>query len=632
MTLLDNRYQVTRELGEGAFGKTYIAVDTRSPMKRQCVVKQLKLVATPEQNRFYQGLFEREAEVLEQIGQKANGRIPNLLAYFTEGGDHFFVMELVSGPTLADSIAKVGRQDEATVRGWLMRILETLDFIHGVEYTDTQGKKFRGVIHRDIKPGNIIVRESDGAPVLIDFGVVKEIAARSTVRNDGTMTMTAGTPFFMPPEQEKGQPVVASDLYALGVTAMVALTGKQPIELYDLTDLSFEWRKFAPEISTELADVLDRATQTKAKDRFQSAREILDALSPRPPVTVPPIPPSSPTPLPPTLPPPAPPSVSGVISRLEEERQGRKSASLKNPFLFVGVALLLVVFGGGGLATWYAVTNSNKSEKVSPTATPAPKDESKPPPTAGKIGDSLKLPSGIEVMYIPAGEFLMGSPENEAERSFVEGPVHKVVITEPFWMGKYEVTQAQWESVMGTNPSIFKNCPQCPVEEVSWDDCQEFIKKLNARNDGNVYALPTEAQWEYACRAGTTTPFAFGATITPNQVNYDGNYPYGNGAKGLYRKKTIPVGSLNSPNAWGLHDMHGNVLEWCADWYDGNYYKTNPTNDPKGPGSGTSRVVRGGSWRGNAGGCRSACRRYGRPDGRSDYVGVRVVVFSARTN
>jgi formylglycine-generating enzyme required for sulfatase activity len=651
MTLLDNRYQVTRELGEGAFGKTYIAIDTRSPSKRQCVVKQLKLVATPEQNRFYQGLFEREAEVLEQIGHKAQGRIPNLLAYFTQSGDHFFVMELVSGPTLADCIARVGRQDEATVRGWLVRILETLDFIHGVEYTDTQGKKFRGVIHRDIKPGNIIIRESDGAPVLIDFGVVKEIAARSTIRNDGTMTMTAGTPFFMPPEQEKGQPVVASDLYALGVSAMVALTGKQPVELYDLSDLSFEWRKFAPGISPQLADALDKATQNKARDRFQTAREMIRALSPRPSVTQPPIPAPSPAPLPQTLPPPPPPNVSGVIARLEDDRKQLKTAS-KRPFIYVGLALLLVVFGGGGLATWYLVT--------------------KRPSITGKIGDSIKLPSGIEVMYIPKGAFQMGSENGYWD----EKPVHRVVISEPFFLGKYEVTQAQWESVMGMNPSYFQNCPQCPVENVSWDNCQEFIRKLNAKGDGYTYRLPTEAEWEYACRSETTGDYAA-------YLDAIGWYKVNSGSK------THPVGQMK-PNAWGLHDMHGNVNEWCADSYSGNYYNTSPTNDPKGPpqaefkprpvansvasiahfaqpndsnknknqnkkekaerekNSGVptgrnpikveaqpvDRVVRGGSWFNIAADCRSAFRlsSYYRPYSQYSNVGVRVVVVPSRKN
>jgi formylglycine-generating enzyme required for sulfatase activity len=225
----------------------------------------------------------------------------------------------------------------------------------------------------------------------------------------------------------------------------------------------------------------------------------------------------------------------------------------------------------------------------------------------------------------------MGSPTSEAKRKDDEFQ-HRVVITQPFWMGKYEVTQAQWVSVMGGNPSIFNDCPTCPVEYVSWHDCQEFIRKLNAKGDGITYALPTEAQWEYACRANTTTPFSFGSTITPSQVNYDGNYPYENAANGLFRQKTVPVGSLNSPNAWGLHDMHGNVEEWCADWYDANYYGSGQTNDPKGPERGNFRVGRGGSWYSDAWYCRSACRHSSHPDYRFNCVGVRVVVFPARTN
>jgi eukaryotic-like serine/threonine-protein kinase len=542
MTLLDNRYQVTRELGEGAFGKTYIAVDTRSPMKRQCVVKQLKLVATPEQNRFYQSLFEREAEVLEQIGQKAQGRIPNLLAYFTQAGEHFFVMELVAGPTLADCIAKSGRQDEATVREWLSKILETLDFLHGVEYKNTQGKNFQGVIHRDIKPGNIIIRESDCSPVLIDFGVVKEIAVRSTVGKDGTTTMTAGTAFFMPPEQEKGHPVTASDLFALGVTAMVALTGKQPIEFYDLTDLTFEWRKYAPEISSELANVLDRATQTKARNRFQSAREMLDLLSPCPLEQSPPKP-FLPTPAPfsPTQATPNPLGVTPRISEMERNQQN---------------------------------------------------------------GESAVFSARIEVVYIPAGEFQMGSRNGELD----EGPVHRVVIPEPIWMGKYAVTQAQWESVMGNNPSHFKG-HNLPVETVSWDDCQEFIRRLKAIGDGYTYRLPTEAEWEYACRAGTTGDYA-------------GNLD----AFGWYEKnsgdETHPVGQ-KEPNAWGLYDMHGNVWEWCADWY-GTYLSYSVTN-PTGPSSGSLRVRRGGSWGGTAAYCRAAARSRNSPGARRNYLGLRLV-------
>jgi eukaryotic-like serine/threonine-protein kinase len=626
MTLLDNRYQVTRELGEGAFGKTYIAIDTRSPSQRQCVVKQLKLVATPDQNRFYQSLFEREAVVLEQVGNRSGGRIPNLLAYFRQDGDHFFVMDFIPGRTLAQCIAEGGKQKEATVRVWLAKILEALDFLHQFEYRDGNGDHKKGLIHRDIKPENIIIREDDGSPVLIDFGVVKEVEAGSKVRSDGTLTKAVGTAYYMPMEQQNGHPVPASDLFSLGITAIVALTGKSPGELYDPQDSSFGWRQFAPMTSLGLADVLDRATRPLVKDRFQSAREMSNALNSNQLETSPMG--SNPNVfLNPTQAAPKPPSVTGVISQLESASNGRRAVS-KQPFLSVGVVLLLVVFGGG-LATWYAVTSSKKND-VSPTGNQTPKKESKPLPATGKIGDSIKLPSGIEVVYIPAGEFQMGSPTSEGERLNTEFS-HRVGITQPFWLGKFEVTQAQWESVMGFNPSNFKDCAECPVENVSWNDCQEFIRKLNAKGDGNTYALPTEAQWEYACRAGTTTPFSFGATITPEQVNYDGSFPYGNAAEGLYRQKTVPVGSLNRPNAWGLNDMHGNVFEWCADRYDWGYYKNSPVNDPKGPKSGESCVTRGGSWNRFASMCRSAYRLPFPPGDRNSLVGVRVVVFPGRT-
>ncbi len=247
-------------------------------------------------------------------------------------------------------------------------------------------------------------------------------------------------------------------------------------------------------------------------------------------------------------------------------------------------------------------------------------------PHAPSPGEKMRTGSGMELVYIPPGEFLMGSPESEEGRDDDEFQ-HRVVIREPFWMGKYEVTQAQWEAVMGNNPSYFRDCPQCPVEQVSWEDCQQFIRKLNARDDGFGYALPTEAQWEYACRAGTTTPFSFGVTITPAQVNYDGNYPYGNAAKGLYRQKTVPVGSLNRPNHWGLHDMHGNVYEWCADWYDEKYYASSPLNNPTGPSTPQVwRVLRGGAWDSLPGYSRSADRFWDTPSACDNYAGVRLVV------
>lgn len=171
---------------------------------------------------------------------------------------------------------------------------------------------------------------------------------------------------------------------------------------------------------------------------------------------------------------------------------------------------------------------------------------------------------GMKFVWIRPGTFMMGSPKEEAGRR-VDELQHQVTLSKGFYMGVYTVTQEQWQRVMGNNPSHFKGEKNLPVEQVTWDDCQEFIKKLREK-DIKPYRLPTEAEWEYACRAGMTTPFNFGETISTDQANYNGNYAYGNGKKGKYREKPTPVGSFHA-NAWGLHDMHGNVFQWCQDRY-----------------------------------------------------------------
>jgi sulfatase modifying factor 1 len=182
-------------------------------------------------------------------------------------------------------------------------------------------------------------------------------------------------------------------------------------------------------------------------------------------------------------------------------------------------------------------------------------------------------------------------------------------------------TQALWRAVMGNNPSHFQDNENNPVEQVSWNDAQQCIEKLKGLIPNLNARLPTEAQWEYACRAGKTTPFSFGENITPKQVNYEGNYPYARGETGLYRKKTVPVKSL-PPNPWGLYEMHGNVWEWCSDWYGD--YPLAPIVDPMGPSQGAARVLRGGSWIGDGGRTRSANRRRLGPGNRSGHIGFRL--------
>jgi len=244
------------------------------------------------------------------------------------------------------------------------------------------------------------------------------------------------------------------------------------------------------------------------------------------------------------------------------------------------------------------------------------------------VASTLDCGGGVtmDLVLIPAGEFMMGSPASEAQRGSDEGPQHRVRITQAFYMGKCEVTQSQYERVMGTNPSRFKGADN-PVETVSWNDATEFCRKLSQRA-GKQVRLPTEAEWEYACRAGTTTPFHYGNSLGSSQANFNGNRPYGGAAKGTCSKKTTSVGSF-AANAWGLHDMHGNLMEWCADWYDKGYYGKNPGQDPTGPASGDSRVYRGGSWFVHGHLCRSADRYRGGPTNHSGNIGFRVVALAS---
>jgi len=240
------------------------------------------------------------------------------------------------------------------------------------------------------------------------------------------------------------------------------------------------------------------------------------------------------------------------------------------------------------------------------------------------LGNGVQL----EMVAIPGGTFWMGSPDGEGIA--LERPRHQVTIA-PFWMSKFVVTQAQYEAVIGGNLSYFKGADR-PVEEVSWNDAVEFCQKLSAKAN-RQFRLPSEAEWEYACRAGTTTPFYFGDTISTDQANYDGNQIYGSGEKGEYRQKTTDVGSF-PPNAFGLYDMHGNVWEWCLDHWHSSYQGA-PTDGSawidKNAKEDATRVRRGGSWDYNPVYCRSAYRFYYNPRGAFSIIGFRIVCSSPRT-
>jgi formylglycine-generating enzyme required for sulfatase activity len=241
---------------------------------------------------------------------------------------------------------------------------------------------------------------------------------------------------------------------------------------------------------------------------------------------------------------------------------------------------------------------------------------------------------GMRLALIPPGEFQMGSPEDEAGRETDETP-HRVRITRPFWLGTYEVTQNEWETVMRSQPSWFSSSgggkdrvsgldtSRFPDESVSWDDATEFCRRLSVR-EGQEYRLPTEAEWEYACRAGTTSAYHFGGVLNGDKANVDGNYPYGTTTKGKYLNRTTRVGEYGA-NAFGLYDMYGNVAEWCLDWYDEKFSIRASMADPENTKKATLRVSRGGSWLSVARNSRSASRDRNPPANRSNFCGLRVL-------
>ncbi|MFS8118399.1 MAG: protein kinase domain-containing protein, partial [Microcoleus sp.] len=266
--LLNNRYQVLKSIGSGGFGETFLAEDTQMPSGRRCVVKKLHPVSHhPQLYPLIKERFQREAAILEDLG--SHSKIPTLYAYFEENNDFYLVQELIEGITLTDTIQSQSSFSESYVKEFLVNFLPILDYVHQ-----------KKIIHRDIKPDNIIIRESDQKPVLIDFGAVKEAIA-TTMSSSGSPqnSITIGTHGFMSSEQAAGRPVYSSDLFATGLTAIYLLTGKQPqdIETNNYTG-EILWKQYAPQVSPSLAVILDKAISAHSCDRYATAQAMLQAL------------------------------------------------------------------------------------------------------------------------------------------------------------------------------------------------------------------------------------------------------------------------------------------------------------------------------------------------------------------
>jgi serine/threonine protein kinase, bacterial len=266
--LLNTRYRVIQTLGSGGFGETFLAEDTQMPSKRRCVIKQLKPINNnPEIYQLVKERFQREAAILEELGDNSN-QIPRLYAYFSENGQFYLIQEYIEGQTLNTKVSTQGVMSENAVRDILISLLPVLDYVHG-----------RGIVHRDIKPDNIIIRHSDSKPVLIDFGAVKETIGTVVSPSGNTRSIVIGTPGFMPSEQSVGRPMFASDIYSLGMTAIYLLTGKLPQEIpSDPATGAILWRQYAANLTPGFAMTLDKAIQFVPQHRFNSARDMLFAL------------------------------------------------------------------------------------------------------------------------------------------------------------------------------------------------------------------------------------------------------------------------------------------------------------------------------------------------------------------
>ena len=583
-------FTIQAVIGHGGFGIVYRAghneLDLTVAIKEYLPVELAVREGATVQPRsgtqrkdFEEGLrrFRDEAQAL--IDFDSHPSIVSCREFFRAHGTAYLVMGYEDGESLAEVLVRreaEGRPFTASdLLGVMRPVLEGLERVHAA-----------GVLHRDIKPSNILIRRRDGRPVLIDFGAAKQAAARFS------KSQAPYTEGYAALEQvaDAGKLGPWTDMYGVGAVMwrMVA-GGKRPWE--PPNPVKVEKRSHAALGGTEdpmpsaselgkgrfplqMLEVIDRCLRLRETERVQAAHELLEALrtaSDRSRSAV-----SADAENPPA---------AGTVT----VQQGSGAGMVPTAPVARGVnprASKLVLAGlaaglGLALAAWWS------------------------------LGSTWTNSLDMEFVWIPDGEFLMGSL-GHGEGTDDDEAWHEVRISRGFWLGKYEVTQGEWEAVMGTNPSDFSDCgPRCPVETVSWDDVQAYIRELNERESGSGYAyrLPTEAEWEYAARAGT-----FGVRYgEPDEIAWHWD---NSGAK------THPVGQKHA-NAWGLHDMLGNVWEWTGDWY--GRYPSGSVTAPRGPESGSYRVLRGGGWGSIARGVRSANRNNTSPGTRSSHFGFRLV-------
>lgn len=619
-TILQNRYRVVRDLGRGGMGTVYEAIDQRV----NCVVAIKEAVLG--QGAGARDAFEREAALLANLRHPA---LPKVTDYFCENERDFLVMEFIPGYDLAELLDLRGDPfPQSQVLRWAYELLQVLEYLHGQEPP---------ILHRDIKPSNLKLTKA-GDIFLLDFGLAKGSAGQMPTLA-AKHSVHGYTPIYASLEQILSSRTDArSDIYSVGATLYHILSGVPPIDaarrfqrIEDGEQDPLEpIQKLNPQASQNVAAVIHQAMAISQKQRHTSAAGMRKALrnaaeeddrstaeqeyqradekrrqreeQKREEETsreryVVDLHGAATLKQPSQLPPESEPKLQILLPDVMASRPTKDPASVSvrsrrlNRTTLVAAAAVVVI--AGGFVVWMLTRNDGVPRNW---VTPA-------------VGTVVRNKIGMEMVLIPAGSFMMGSNSGDAD----EKPVHQVNIDRPFFIGKFEVTQEQWQAVMGDNPSNFKDCGgNCPVENVSWDDANEFIRRLNEMNDGHIYRLPTEAEWEYACQAGTTGDYAGDLKEMAWFSENSGNRTHAVGQRQL--------------NAWGLADMHGNVWEWCEDWYHETYHGA-PANGSAWVTGGEQklRVLRGGSWVSDAGKVRSANRHHLTPVSRTYYFGLRVV-------
>ena len=595
---IDGKYYLEKLLGSGSYGGVFLADEVVGDHFIRQVAVKLIIPDADQQNRTKQ---------LQELIAAVNLEHPNLVRCFVPGqctikGNIFLylVMELAQG-TLQQHIDKTKTLPVAEVEEIVKAIASALVYLHGERNPR---------VHRDLKPGNIL--RVGSCWKLSDFGLLRSMNSQKSERTNSQN----GTHGYSPPESYEGVVAVSWDIWSLGVMIAEMLTGQFPFTGNTNEQLMAQVMKEPPSIDWSkipepLAGIV-KGCLIKDRNKRPTAAKVLDVVTRKI---------STPSKIEPpelklvdsprTEPEPVPPSTLDYIIRptgsLGFARKVTPNTEVLQKFTFN----VVTVDGKGEI-------NHRETKQAS------------------YFTEDLGQDITLEMVYIPKGNFKMGAPASEAESDDDERPQHQVTI-KPFLMGKYQITQAQWEVVanlpkiqydLKPDPSDFKG-KNLPVKTVYWNDAVEFCARLS-RKTGRSYRLPSEAEWEYACRAGTTTPFHFGETVTPDLVNYDGDYPYGAAPQGIDRGKTTVVGSF-PPNSFGLYDMHGNVWEWCQDiWHDN--YNGAPTDGSAWETSGSDhRVRRGGSWHDLAVRCRSAFRYCNRDsdEPRLWGIGFRVALASA---